>query len=98
MRVSTLVSRMNVQDPSKATGAQGVGSTSFQERLGPGAGGRSSVSDAGPTGAEILQQARQEMRSLLRLQYELSRSTTSLVSNILKTRHDTAKNSIQNIR
>ncbi|HYO67411.1 MAG TPA: hypothetical protein VEU33_15150 [Archangium sp.] len=98
MRISTQVSRMNVQDPSKATGAQEVGSTSFQARLVPVASGRSSVPEAGPTGAEILQQAAQEMRSLLRLQYELSRRTTSLVSNILKTRHETAKNSIQNIR
>ncbi len=98
MRVSTQVGRMNVQDLSQGTGAQGVGSTSFQARLVPVASGRSSVPEAGPTGAEIIQQTAQEMRSLLRLQYELSRSTTSLVSNILKTRHETAKNSIQNIR
>lgn len=98
MRVSALAHSMNVQAPSNATGAQGAGSVSFQARLGNMAGQRSSAVEAGPGGAEIIQQAAQEMRSLLRLQYELSRSTTSLVSNILKTRHETAKNSIQNIR
>ena len=98
MRVSALANSMNVQTPSKATGAEGVGSSSFQARLGTVAGERSSAAQAGPTGAEILQQTAQEMRSLLRLQYELSRSTTSLISNIMKTRHETAKNSIQNIR
>jgi hypothetical protein len=38
------------------------------------------------------------MRSMLHLQYELSRGTTSLTSNLMKVRHETAKNSIANIR
>jgi hypothetical protein len=67
-------------------------------RLTAAADGRPPAAGAGPTGAEIVHQAAQEMRSLLRLQYELSRSKTSLISNILKARHETAKSAIQNIR
>jgi len=98
MRVSALANGMNVQAPSRATGAPGVGSTSFQTRLSAATVGHTSSAEAGPTGAEILQQASQDMRAMLRLQFQLSRSETSLISNILKARHDTAKNSIQNIR
>jgi hypothetical protein len=98
MRVSALANGMNVQAPSRATAAPGVGSTSFQTRLSAATVGHASTAEAGPTGAEILQQASQDMRAMLRLQAQLSRSETSLMSNIFKARHDTAKNSIQNIR
>ncbi len=98
MRVSALANGMNVQAPSRATGAPGVGSTSFQTRLSAATVGHTSSAEAGPTGTEIIQQASQDMRAMLRLQFQLSRSQTSLISNILKARHDTAKNSIQNIR
>jgi hypothetical protein len=98
MRVSALANGMNVQGPSKATGTQATSSTSFQARLSPVTGGHASAVEGGPTGAEILQQASQDMRAMLRLQVQLSRSESSLISNIFKARHDTAKNSIQNIR
>jgi hypothetical protein len=98
MRVNALANGMNVQAPSKAMGAQATSSTSFQTRLSSISGGPASTEEAGPTGAEILQQASQDMRAMLRLQFQLSRGETSLISNIFKARHDTAKNSIQNIR
>jgi len=66
----------------------------FAAHLRPAGGAPSSL----PTGADVLQQSVQEMRQMLLLQYQLSRGTTSLISNIMKARHDTAKNSIQNIR
>lgn len=79
-------------------GTPRTGPLSFQERLvsvqGPGA----SSPTAAVTGAEVLQRFSQEMRSMLHLQYELSRGTTSLTSNLMKVRHETAKNSIANIR
>ncbi|HZH78321.1 MAG TPA: hypothetical protein VEY88_19990 [Archangium sp.] len=98
MRLSALAHGMNVQAPSRAPGAQGVGATSFQARLSTGTGGPSFAGEAGFSGSDIVQQAAQDMRAMLRLQVEMSKGETSLISNILKTRHDTAKNSIQNIR
>lgn len=98
MRVSAPLISMNNQAPSQGTGAQGAGATSFQARLAAGAGGSSSTANGEVTGGEILQHATQEIRGLLRLQYELSRSTNSLISNLMKARHETAKNAIQNIR
>ena len=98
MRINALANGMNVQAPSRAMGAPGGGSTSFQTRLSAATVGHTSSAEAGPTGAEILQQASQDMRAMLRLQFQLSRGETSLISNIFKARHDTAKNSIQNIR
>jgi len=98
MRLSALANGMNVHAPSRPLGAQGVGATSFQARLSPGTGGPSFAGEAGPLGSDIVQQAAQDMRAMLRLQVELTKGETSLISNILKTRHDTAKNSIQNIR
>jgi hypothetical protein len=73
--------------------------SAFHARL--GATGSAPFSIPGgplPTGADVLQQTFQDMRELLRLQYQLSTGTTSLISNIMKTRHETARNSIQNIR
>lgn len=98
MRVNAPTVSMNIQAPSRSTGPQGAGATSFQARLEAGAGGSSSAAEVGVTGAEILQHATQEIRALLRLQYELARSRNSLISNVMKTRHETAKNAIQNIR
>jgi len=97
MKVNAPMSSMNTQAP-QGTGAQGAGATSFQARLAAGAGGSPSAASADPTGTEILQHATQELRGLLRLQYELSKSTNSLISNLMKTRHETAKNAIGNIR
>lgn len=97
MRVIAPLSSTNVQGPSQATGAQGVGATSFQSRLAAVEVGRSSAGPD-PTGAEILAHATKEIRAMLRLQYELSKSTTSLISNLMKARHETAKNAISNIR
>jgi hypothetical protein len=89
---------MNVQTPSGATGVQGAGASSFQTRLAAAGNGQPSTAQAGPSGAEILQHAAQEMRSMLHLQYALSRGTNSRISNVMKTRHETAKNAIGNIR
>jgi hypothetical protein len=60
--------------------------------------GHSAAPGLDPTGAEILQHATQEIRAMLRLQYELSKGTYSKISNVMKARHDTAKNAIGNIR
>lgn len=98
MRVIAPTISTNIQAPTQGTGVQGTGATSFQARLTAGAGGSPPTANGDPTGAEILQHATQEIRSLLRLQYELSRSKNSLISNLMKTRHETAKNAIQNIR
>ncbi len=98
MRLSALANGMNVQAPSRALGAQGMGATSFQARLSTGTAGPSFAGETGFSGSDIVQQAAQDMRAMLRLQVQMSKGETSLISNILKTRHDTAKNSIQNIR
>lgn len=97
MRVTTPTSNTSIQAPSQTTGAQGTGATSFQARL-AAVGGHSSTSGLDPTGAEILQHATQEIRAMLRLQYELSKGTYSKISNVMKTRNETAKSAIQNIR
>jgi hypothetical protein len=97
MRVNTLMSSQGVPGVSQAGGAQGAGGTSFQTRLASG-GGSSSTSGLDPTGAEILQHATQEIRAMLRLQYELSKGTYTKISNVMKARHETAKNAIGNIR
>lgn len=97
MRINAPTSSLNGPAVSQATGAQGTGATSFQARLAAG-GGSSSTAGLDPTGAEILQHATQEIRAMLRLQYELSKGTYSKISNVMKARHETAKSSIQNIR
>ncbi len=97
MRVNALLSSQYASAGSQVTGAQDTSGPSFQTRLASG-GGSSSTSGLDPTGAEILQHATQEIRAMLRLQYELSKSTYTKVSNVMKTRHETAKSAIQNIR
>ncbi|MBN1205295.1 MAG: hypothetical protein JXB05_10255 [Myxococcaceae bacterium] len=85
--------------PAGAAGTQQLGASTFQARL--AASGNAPVSpqaDASPTGADILLHAQNEMRGLLRLQYQLSMGRDSLTSNVLKLRHETAKNAISNIR
>ncbi|HEX8697806.1 MAG TPA: hypothetical protein VF815_03120 [Myxococcaceae bacterium] len=100
--MTALSSVSSTSTPSVRPGLQGPSlpaASSFQARLGQAGGGTAPVPrEALPTGGDILQQTFQDMRQMLRLQYELTQGTTSLISNVLKTRHDTAKNSIQNIR
>jgi hypothetical protein len=98
MRVNALLSSQYASAGSQVTGAQDTGGPSFQTRLANTGGGSPSTSGLDPTGAEILAHATQEIRAMLRLQYELSKSTYSKVSNVMKARHETAKNAIGNIR
>jgi len=78
---------------------QNAGRSSFQARLSPSGAAAASTpaAESTLTGAEVLQ-ATYDTRSLLMLQYKLSMGRDQMTSNILKTRHETAKNSIQNIR
>jgi hypothetical protein len=57
----------------------------------------SAPAESSLTGADVLR-ATQDTRSLLMLQYKLSMGRDQMTSNILKVRHETAKNAIQNIR
>ncbi len=99
MRIIQPASGMSSQAALVGTQGQSVPASAFQSRLSPSAGASSSAPGGPlPSGGDILQNTFQEMRGMLRLQYELSRGTTTLISNVLKTRHETAKNSIQNIR
>jgi hypothetical protein len=75
-----------------------TGPLSFQERLASFQGTGGSSPTAAVTGQEVLRSLSREMGSLLLLQYEISRGTTSLTSNLMKVRHETAKNSIANLR
>lgn len=87
------------QAPAGAVGSPQVGASSFQARLSASGGApASSLGEGSPSGAEILQHSQQQMRSLLRLQYQLSMGRDTLTSNVLKMRHETAKNAISNIR
>jgi hypothetical protein len=84
---------------STSTPAQDVGRRPFQALLSP-SGPAAASAPAGEstlTGADILQ-ATHDTRSLLMLQYKLSMGRDQMTSNILKVRHETAKNAIQNIR
>lgn len=81
-----------------AASVPGTGPGSFQERLGSAGRMGPSASEPAFSGEEILRHAAQEMRSMLRLQYQLSNGKNSLISNLMKTRHETAKNAISNIR
>lgn len=58
---------------------------------------RAAVQGARPLEAELVQG---EMFNLLALslQFQIASGKTSFVSNLLKARHDTAKNMIQNVR
>ena len=79
--------------------AQDVGKRTFQTLLSSSGPAATSAPGAESTltGADILQ-ATHDTRSLLMLQYKLSMGRDQMTSNILKVRHETAKNSIQNIR
>ena len=98
MRVNIPTGSMSAPALSQTPGAQGTGAASFQTRLAAVDTGRSSAGGPEVTGAEILQHATQEIRAMLRLQYELSKGTYSKISNVMKTRHETSKNAIGNIR
>ncbi len=57
--------------------------------------------EAPATSADVmaeLEHSRATSQMLLQLQFQMSQSRTSLVSNLLKVRHETARNSIANIR
>jgi hypothetical protein len=95
MKVIQPAGSQSLAAPSSALGTSSVSSSVFQSRL------QSSVpaaSSGDPTGPEIIQHSMQQMRDLLRLQVALSRGKDTLTSNILKMRHENAKNSIANIR
>jgi hypothetical protein len=79
--------------------AQNAGRSSFQARLSPSGAATASApaAESSLTGADVLQ-ATYDTRSLLMLQYKLSMGRDQMTSNILKVRHETAKNAIQNIR
>ena len=98
MRVNIPTGSMRAPALSQTQGAQGTGAASFQTRGAAVDTGRSSAGGPEVTGAEILQHATQEIRAMLRLQYELSKGTYSKISNVMKTRHETSKNAIGNIR
>ncbi len=98
MKVIMPASPLGLAAPSSTLGIQGASLSGFQSRLVSAGSVRASASEADPTGADIIHHTMHEMRSLLRLQYELSRGTDTLISNVMKTRHETAKNAIGNIR
>ncbi|HYI03124.1 hypothetical protein [Hyalangium sp.] len=99
MRVFLPVNGAGSQAPAGATGIPQAGPSAFQARLAAsGSAPTTPLGGASPSGAEILQHAQQEMRSMLRLQYQLSRGRDQLTSNVMKLRHETAKNAISNIR
>jgi hypothetical protein len=99
MKVFLPVNGAGTPAPAGAAGTQTLGASTFQARLaGSGNVPTSSQADAAITGADILQHAQNEMRGLLLLQYQLSMGRDSLTSNVMKVRHETAKNAISNIR
>ena len=98
MRANALGSSTVPPSGMSVAGTPRSGQPSFQERLASVQGSGGSSPTEAVTGQDVLRRFSQEMRSLLQLQYELTRSTTSLTSNLMKVRHETAKNSIANIR
>jgi hypothetical protein len=99
MRVFSPVNGTGHQAPTGAAGISQADPSAFQVRLAAsGSAPASSLEGASPSGADILQHAMQEMRSLLKLQYQLAMGRDQLTSNLLKARHDTAKNAISNLR
>ena len=99
MKVSLPVNGTGNPAPLGAAGTQPLSATTFQARLaGSASVPPSSQASASITGADILQHAQNEMRGLLLLQYKLSMGRNSLTSNVMKLRHETAKNAISNIR
>lgn len=91
---STLSSQVLAGSPEIAPS----GGSSFQARLGSPPSPQAGRPAAPFSGEEILRHAAEEMRSLLRLQYQLANGKNSLISNVMKARHETAKNAISNIR
>ncbi len=106
--------RVTSTGPSAADGAPApsrVRPTSFAERLTPpqtetastrSVSGRDVVARATTESessltAELLR-SQEENVALLKLQIQESNQDTEKISNVLKTRHDTLKNSIANIR
>lgn len=99
MRVFSPVNGTGSQAPTGAIGIARAEPSTFQARLAAsGSAPPSPLAGDSPSGAEILQHAKQELGSLLRLQYQLAMGRDQLTSNVLKMRHDTAKNAISNIR
>lgn len=100
MKIVQPASSMISQPTAPGAAGPTLPASTFQARLNPSGGGSASSLPGGtpPTGSDILQGMFQEQRAMLLLQYQLTRGTTTLISNVLKTRHETAKNSIQNIR
>lgn len=68
-----------------------------QAMASPGAMGQALADPASPMGRAVLEH-RLSLMGLIYLQYGLSRGKTSLISNMLKARHDTQKNSVGNMR
>ncbi|HLL03950.1 MAG TPA: hypothetical protein VK539_25415 [Myxococcaceae bacterium] len=99
MKIVQPASSMISQPTLPGAAAPTLPASTFQARLGAPRGGPSSLpGGTPPTGSDILKGMFEEQRAMLLLQYQLTRGTTSLISNVMKTRHETAKNSIQNIR
>jgi hypothetical protein len=95
MKVFLPTSSPAAQAVSTSMPASDVGRRSFQALL--SSSGSAASAESPVTGADVLQ-ATQDTRSLLMLQYKLSMGRDQMTSNILKVRHETAKNAIQNIR
>jgi hypothetical protein len=99
MKVLLPTSSLAAQAVPTGRPAPSAGRSSFQALLSP-SGPPTASAPAGEsslTGADVLR-ATHDTRSLLMLQYKLSMGRDQMTSNILKVRHETAKNSIQNIR
>ena len=84
------------QELSDAELEQAVGGTGLQEAVGGFVPAGSSAVEAG----EIAPTATPEDAAMMQLQMAMQRENPlfSTISNVLKARHDTAKNSINNIR
>lgn len=85
---------------SSAFGQGGAVSSQYASNAAPQAGGAAGASGAGGTATfqADLDALKSENLKLLRMQMEISRGRTSFISNVLKIRHDTVKNTIQNLR
>jgi hypothetical protein len=68
-----------------------------QAMANPGAMGPALADPSNPMGRAVLEH-RLSLMGLVYLQYGLSRGKHSLISNMLKARHDTQKNSVGNMR
>ncbi|MGC4118434.1 MAG: hypothetical protein QM765_28545 [Myxococcales bacterium] len=91
--------------PPAQQSASGPGSSAFQQRLQQrqAVGGSSRqtapvASDATSQALDLLAQQQASNLQYLKLQHELGSPRHSVISNCLKARHDTLKNSISNLR